>query len=142
MLTTRWSARTGTSAKSVHAAIAILTAETVEAGQAILGNLSNSSWNWLLADKAGNIGYQMSGQMPRRRPGTSGLVPLPGWDPENDWHGFEPPENLPRALNPKEGFVATANEDLNRYGKVHPQNLPMADYRAARIREKLSTARG
>jgi len=140
-LTTQWSARTGTSAKSVHAAIAILTAETVEAGQAILGKLSNSSWNWLLADEAGNIGYQMSGQMPRRRPGTSGLVPLPGWDPENDWHGFEPPEHLPRALNPKKDFLVTANEDLNRYGKVHPQNLPMADYRAARLRQKLSAAR-
>ena len=89
----------------------------------------------MLADREGNIGYQMSGKMPIRREGVSGLVPLPGWNPANDWQGFQPPQNLPRTLNPSQGFVATANQDLNYLGKAHPINVCMASYRADRIRD-------
>lgn len=137
-LSTCWSCGDGTSATALDGGCGILDARTVEEGQAILGRLSNSSWNWVLADRAGNIGYQMSGKMPRRRSGVSGLVPLPGWDSTNDWQGFHSPEELPRALNPAAGFLATANEDLNHLGKVHPINLPMASYRADRINAVLA----
>lgn len=136
-LATRWSCR-DEGAAGLDATCAILTATTVEEGQAALGQVSNASWNWVLADSKGNIGYQMSGRMPIRAPGLSGLVPLPGWDPANDWRGFEPPEALPRALNPREGFIVTANNDLNALGKVHPINVCMASYRADRISSVLS----
>ena len=137
-LATRWSCRDGTSAEAMDGGCGILEARTVSEGQAILGQLSNSSWNWVLADRAGNIGYQMSGKMPRRPAGVSGLVPLPGWDPANDWQGFHSPEELPRAFNPPAGFLVTANHDLNHLGKVHPLNLPMASYRADRINAVLA----
>ena len=65
--------------------------------------------------------------------GWSGLVPVAGWDPENDWQGFVAPEDLPRARNPESGFLATANDDLNHLGKAQPINLPMGPYRAERI---------
>jgi penicillin amidase len=137
-LTSRWSCGDETSAASLDAACGILTAKTVEEGRTLLGRLSNSAWNWVLADRSGNIGYQMSGKLPCRRPGFSGLVPLPGWDPANDWQGFYCPEDLPRDLNPPAGFIVTANQDLNHLGKAHPHNLPMASYRADRITEVLS----
>lgn len=137
-LATCWSGRDETSGAALDAACAILQARTVEEGQAILGRISNSSWNWVLADRVGNIGYQMSGRAPRRRAGVSGLVPLPGWDPANDWQGFHAPEELPRAFNPPVGFFATANQDLNPFGKVKPINLPMASYRADRINAVLA----
>src|SRR5207249_3363935 len=44
----------------------------------------------------------------------------------------------PRSLNPPEGFIATANNDLNALGKAHPINLCMASYRADRISSILS----
>ena len=137
-LATRWSGGEATSATALDSGCAILEARSVAEGQAILGRLSNSSWNWVLADRAGNIGYQMSGKAPRRRAGVSGLVPLPGWDPANDWQGFHAPEDLPRAFNPPAGFLATANENLNHLGKAHPINLPMASYRADRIKSVLA----
>lgn len=137
-LSTCWSARDETSAATLDAGCGILEARTVAEGQAILGRISNSSWNWVLADGSGNIGYQMSGKAPRRRDGVSGLVPLPGWDPANDWQGFHAPEDLPRAFNPPAGFLATANQDLNHLGKVHPLNIPMASYRADRINDVLA----
>lgn len=136
-LATRWSCGQGTSASSLEAALALLSAKSVEQGRRVLGRLNNSSWNWVLADRDGNIGYQMSGQMPLRREGVSGLVPLPGWEPGNDWRGFAAPEDLPRALNPSAGYLCTANDDLNHLGRVRPLNVPMAGYRAERIAAEL-----
>jgi len=109
---------------------------SVEEGMETLGKVE-SDWNFLLADRHGNIGYQMSGLMPKRREGVSGLVPLPGWKKENDWQGFVSHEDLPRILNPEHGYFATANQDLNRYGKAKPINLPMGPYRADRINQLL-----
>jgi penicillin amidase len=137
-LATCWSGRDGTSAAALDASCGILQAQSVAEGQTILGQISNSSWNWVLADHAGNIGYQMSGRAPRRRAGVSGLVPLPGWDPANDWQGFHAPEELPRAFNPPAGFLATANQDLNHLGEAKPINIPMASYRADRINAVLA----
>jgi penicillin amidase len=41
-------------------------------------------------------------------------------------------------LNPEEGFFATANNDLNRFGRIQPINISMGPYRADRIRQLLS----
>lgn len=140
-LATRWSCGEKTGAASLDAVCEILDARTVEDGRNILGRLANCSWNWVLADRSGSIGYQMAGRMPQRRAGVSGLVPLPGWDAANDWQGFVPPEKLPRLLNPPEGFIATANDDLNFLSASRPINLPMAAYRAERIRAVLAEER-
>jgi penicillin amidase len=131
LLATRWSAgRCG--ADTVEAILQMPQAPDVAAGMALLGRVE-TAWNWVLADRHGNIGYQMSGRMPRRRPGWSGLVPVAGWDPANDWQGFVAPEDLPRAFNPDSGFLATANDDLNHLGRARPITAPMAAYRAERI---------
>jgi penicillin amidase len=123
---------------SLDGLLGMLEARTVEEGRRCLGRLCNSSWNWLLADVEGNIGYQMAGKMPIRPEGISGLVPLAGWDPANDWRGFAALDDLPQASNPPEGFLVTANNDLNALGRVHPINLCVAPYRADRIREHLA----
>ncbi len=134
-LATRWApGRSG--AASLAAAVEMWQARTVTDGMAALGRLE-TSWNWVLADRDGHVGYQMSGLLPRRRAGVSGFVPLPGWDPANDWQGFVATEDLPRAYDPQEGFIVTANHDLNHLGLSRPINLPMGDYRARRITELL-----
>jgi len=97
-----------------------------------------SAWNWVIADTDGNIAYQMSGLMPRRKASWSGFTPAPGWDPDYDWQGFVDFHELPRSLNPEKGYIATANQDLNHLGKVNPINMPMGDYRARRIEELLA----
>ena len=130
-LATRWTVSEAGGA-SLNRITELLDCETVEQGMEMLGALE-VSFNFVLADRHGNIGYQMSGLMPLRGEGLSGLVPLPGWKKENDWRGFVPPEHLPRCLNPERGYFSTANEDLNRYGKASPINMPMGPYRAERI---------
>ncbi len=137
-LASRWSCGEETGASSLDGLLGVLNATTVEEGRTSLGLLCNSSWNWLLADRQGSIGYQMAGKMPLRRSGVSGLVPMPGWDPANDWQGFASLDDLPRAVDPREGFLATANDNLNDLGRLDPINACVAPYRAERIRSMLA----
>ncbi len=138
-LATHWSG-IDTSASSLSAMHGVLCAHDVETAMHSIGEFGQLAANWVLADRHGNIGYQMSGRLPRRRAGISGLVPLPGWLPENDWQGFFDATDLPRCLNPPDGLFVTANQDLNAWGRQKPSNLPMGDYRARRI-ETLLKAR-
>lgn len=138
-LATRWSAA-GSGAASMQGIVGLWDATDVPTGMDLLGRVE-TAFNWVLADRHGHVGYQMSGRMPLRRPGWSGLVPVPGWDPANDWQGFADHRDLPRALDPEAGFFATANHDLNRHGRLHPINVPMSDYRARRIEAVLSDSR-
>ncbi len=135
-LATRWSAAADSGAASLAAGFGVLAADDVEAGMSALGGIE-TAWNWVLADRHGEIAYQMSGKMPRRRAEWSGLPPVAGWDPANDWQGFVGQEELPRARSPECGFIVTANHDLNHFGKSHPVNLPMGADRAERIAEVL-----
>jgi len=95
-----------------------------------------------MADTEGNIGYQLSGLYPKKAEGTSGLLPYLGWDENQDWQGMISPDKYPQAFNPEEGFIITANQDLNHMGQVAPMTLPMSGYRADRIRELLENKDG
>ena len=135
-ITTAWApGRSG--AATLNNIVNIFEAATVEEGMSVLGGIE-TSWNWVLADRTGSIGYQMSGLMPIRREGVSGFVPLPGWEAKNDWQGFHDAKDLPQCLNPDCGYVVTANQDLNAYGKVNPINMGMGPYRSDRISRLLS----
>lgn len=65
--------------------------------------------NLLYADTQGNIGYQAPGRIPIRS-GYDGKWPVPGWSSRYHWQGFIPFEALPNVLNPKDGFIVTANQ--------------------------------
>ncbi len=119
-------------AVTLNSIVEIIDAKTVSQGMDLLGRIE-TSWNLILADKEGNIGYQMSGLMPKRREGISGFVPLPGWEKKNDWQGFEDCRDLPRSYNPECGYLVTTNQNLNQYGNVNPINVGMGPYRSDRI---------
>ncbi len=130
-LSTRWAA-SDSGAEALTSILGMWSINTVEAGMNMLGPME-SSWDFVLADVQGNIGFQMSGRAPIRRKGISGFVPLPGWKSENDWQGFHSHLDMPRILNPKQGFFSTANHNLNHLGKTDPINMPMGSYRADRV---------
>ncbi|MBW2612693.1 MAG: penicillin acylase family protein [Deltaproteobacteria bacterium] len=135
-ITTAW-APGCSGAATLNNMVKIFEAKTVKEGMDLLGRLE-TSWNFVLADREGNIGFQMSGLMPVRRKEVSGFVPLPGWEAKNDWQGFEKPEDLPRCLNPECGYFVTSNQNLNEYGKTDPINVGMGSYRSDRIGTVLS----
>jgi penicillin amidase len=135
-LSTRWSGGSG-GAASMEAVVGLLQAGDVDAGREAIGRLE-MAFNWLLADSAGSIGYQMSGLLPLRARPDSGLVPQPASDPTTAWLGFAGVEELPRDKDPECGFLVTANNDLNHLGMLAPSTLPMGDSRAVRIAEALA----
>lgn len=103
------------------------------------------SENMLYADVEGNIGWFGGSIAPiRPRQDWSGMLPVPG-NGDYEWNGFLPTSSLPQALNPPEGYLATANE----YNL--PDNYPYKEmsarawaepYRVQRIREVLADANG
>jgi penicillin amidase len=66
------------------------------------------SQNLIFADAAGNIGYQTVGLIPIRPNNGTGLAPQPGTG-EFDWVGWADFKDMPRVLNPKKGYIASAN---------------------------------
>jgi penicillin amidase len=95
------------------------------------------SQNMVYADRASNIGYYMPGRVPVRAKGI-GAAPVPGWSGEYEWTGWIAHEELPHAYNPKEHFIATANNRVD--GKEYPHFLTSATLngnRARRIVEML-----
>ena len=138
-LTLGWSGASGCGARDFDALIRMLDARNVETAMALFGQMEAVAMNWVLADTRGNIGYQMSGRHFKRPEGVSGLLPYPGWEERFDHHGFNDPGDLPHVLNPPEGLIATANQDLNYLGRSSPINLAMGPYRADRIVHLLET---
>ena len=71
--------------------------------------------NIVYADVEGNIAYQSTGEVPIRANGD-GLYPVPGWTSEYEWVGLVAFEDMPRLLNPSQGYVVTANQMITRPG--------------------------
>jgi penicillin amidase len=98
--------------------------------------------NMIWADKEGNIGWQATGITPLRA-NHSGLVISLG-DGSMDWEGYLPIEDRPHLTNPKNGFWATANENVTPkdYPMQHAIGFEWADsFRGDRVREVLSEGR-
>ncbi len=136
-LCTKWSGdRSGS--RSMKSGFDLGSAQSVKEGMAIAARVE-SAFSWVFADIDGNIGYQMSGLMPKRREGVNSFLPVPGWLEENNWQGYHVPGDLPRDYNPTDRFIITANNDLNHLGNVNPINCCMGDYRANRIKQIIQT---
>ncbi|HYH27524.1 MAG TPA: penicillin acylase family protein, partial [Actinomycetota bacterium] len=90
------------------------------------------------ADVDGNIGFQLTGVYPVRR-NHDGTLPVPGWTGDYEWRGEIPFEDLPHSLNPREGFLVTANN------RPHDDSYPhllgkdfLPPFRARRIAQLLA----
>lgn len=82
------------------------------------------SQNLTYADRFGNIGYQLPGDIPIRGKGD-GVALNPGWDPSYDWKGMIPYEELPWDLNPPSGYIVTANQPI--IGPDYGRHLSASD---------------
>jgi penicillin amidase len=98
--------------------------------------------NMVWADTSGTIGWQSVGIAPIRR-SWSGMVPVPG-DGRYEWDGYLPIGDKPHAVNPPDGFIATANNDLIPRGYPHMDAVGFSwsdPYRWARAAEVLGSGR-
>ncbi len=103
-----------------------------------------TSFNTLVADQDGNIGYRYCGYAFRRAEGIDPRFPTPGTG-EYDWKGYIPADQMPHGINPKQGFFCSWNNkpaswwdngDTPFWGAIwHSQRI--AD--VLRAKSKLST---
>jgi penicillin amidase len=95
--------------RTLRAGRMLLLARDWEQFRAALADWGTPSLSFVYADRAGNIGFQMAGLVPRRGPKATATLPSPGWDADYGWRGFLSIDELPHVANPPEGFVAAAN---------------------------------
>lgn len=70
-------------------------------------HFSGIAQNFVYADRAGNIGLQVAGSVPRVRGGGARF--RRGWDGSDEWEGIVPFDALPWLYNPTRGWVGSAN---------------------------------
>lgn len=99
------------------------------------------SQNFIFADTEGDIGYQMPGWIPLRHPDHSGAYPVPGDTSQFDWQEKVPFDDLPRTLNPPEGFIVSANNRVTppsyKYNLTVDWDSGSDGYRAKRITQMI-----
>lgn len=118
----------------------ILRTDSFAKFDAALSHLSRSfSLNFGYADVDGHIGYVMTGEVPKRgKPGVE-QYPLPGWTGEHDWQTFVAHQDLPKAFDPPDGYLISANHKVVDYDyyKHYLGQCWKSGYRARAIKEKL-----
>lgn len=93
----------------VSALFAVMRARTALEFRAALANFAVSPQNFLCADTQGNICHALATRLPKRPYRTPPDLVLDATDPAMDWPGIADARELPFALNPPEGFLASAN---------------------------------
>ncbi|GIO22222.1 beta-lactam antibiotic acylase [Oceanobacillus sp. J11TS1] len=96
--------------------------------------------NFVFASTDGTIAFKANGKIPIYEDGKDALLPLNGWEAENEWQEFIPFDELPTVVNPGKGFIATANNKIapDSY-PYHISNVWAMPYRYDRIEEVLES---
>lgn len=123
--------------------------------QAVLGFNKASNWedfetaledfqapaqNFVFAATDGTIAYKANGRIPIRKTGD-GQLPVPGDSADYGWEGYVPFDELPTVVNPENGFIATANNEVvdDSY-EYHITDFWAQPYRYKRIAEVLEAS--
>ncbi|HVX10925.1 MAG TPA: penicillin acylase family protein [Pirellulales bacterium] len=138
-LSTAWSGESAGAGQSIATWLALLACRDTQEAMDLVRECPQPTLCWILADTDGHIGWQANGRFPRRSPHYSGILPIPAWDPANHWQGWVSTNELPRLYDPPEGYVASANEDINPPGGPQLVTQVLPDYRRRRIDERLRT---
>ncbi|MEX1102638.1 MAG: penicillin acylase family protein, partial [Dehalococcoidia bacterium] len=121
-------------AHDMDAMVAMLRASTAAEARAALRGYDSISGNYCFADRAGDIGYQYAGRIPRR---PAWLLPVPGWTGTYEWDGDVPNDELPAEDNPANGYLVTANNRTTTPDYPHYLTYVTTRFRADRLRELL-----
>ena len=85
------------------------TAETVDEAIEITNRAGMPPQNFIVGDRAGNIGWTIAGRIPKRIGGYDPLLPSDWSQPGIGWDGWLAPNDYPRLPNPPSQRIWTAN---------------------------------
>jgi len=134
-LALKWVGQEG--ADEMTGLLTMMRARSVDEFRASCATIAVPALNLVFADVENHIGYQFVGRAPIRPPGC-GIRPVPGWTGAYEWQGFVPFDQLPALADPPEGFIATANTQIQ--ADDYPYPLPgvyASPFRVRRIRQML-----
>ncbi len=90
------------------------------------------------ADDQGHIGFRATGRIPQRKLNERGY--RPGWDPEHQWTGLIPFEQMPHWSDPTRGWICTANNRVAKNDFPYPLYGTWSScQRARRIRQMIES---
>src|SRR5262245_17105249 len=136
-LSVKWIGSMEGASRSIATWLDVIDCQTATDAMDVARECPQPTLCWMFADREGHIGMQGGGWMPKRNPANSGLLPVPAWDEANHWRGRIETYYLPRIYDPPEGFIATANENVNPTNGPMLVTMPVPDYRKRRIVERL-----
>ncbi len=99
-----------------------------------------ADWCWptlnvVYSDDQGHIAYHAVGRVPLR---PAGLIGVPIQDAAHEWQGYIPFGDMPSAVDPPSGFLATANSRVTTSKSPYPLSLEWVNpYRIERIYKAL-----
>jgi penicillin amidase len=133
-----WAAHQGPSV--LTAVLEMNRAQTVEQAAAAWREVSSPALHMVAADTRGVILHQVLGAVPQRGQGA-GRLPSPGTDSRWAWNELEPLSGL-RTVDPEDGFIVAANQDVFAEGNYPERQRYPADFappwRARRISQVLA----
>ena len=108
-------------------------ATNIEEAKAAIANITTAGQNLVVIDSDNNIGWFPYNRVPKRTWATNLEGAAPPWLPldgtgDYEWDEYFALEELPQAMNPESGYVATANNDMT--GSLFdgdPTTLPNGD---------------
>jgi len=118
----------------------LASAKTVSEGVQIAKSMTLPCVNMLFADSQGQIGFSYAGLIPVRAKNQHPYTPLDGSTFKSHWSQVLPSEEIPSVINPKEGFLINANQNIFELEENYPPSKAFGTmgkdpYRAIRIRE-------
>ena len=121
------------------------TAETTDEAMATANRTGMPPQNFVVGDRAGNIGWTIAGRVPKRVGGYDPLLPADWSRPGTGWDGWLAPAEYPRLPNPPAQRIWTANQRTLDFESADFARLGDGDYdlgaRARSIRDDLNARR-
>lgn len=106
-----------------------------------ISSFTSPAQNFIFSSKTGDIAMVVTGKFPVKAD-QQGRFVQDGSISSSEWKDFIPFEELPQHLNPKRGFVASANQHSADESYPYYYNGGFEDYRGRYINRKLESLEG